>query len=161
MEDIFKEQETDGMLVHLGSINKTSLEVLADEITLSVDEGEKSGLEVLIQAKGLEELSKMIQSKVKDVAMSEAEDYGSGESRIRGVGFTIKNLPNKLDFSGDEVWCSISNKIEELKAQLKSREEDMKNAMKYGGLSTDGGYIPAAKVKEFGGQTIQITIPKK
>jgi hypothetical protein len=160
MTDIFKDANN-SLSVELVSINKTAIHSVAASIIQTVDDGEKSALDALIQAKGLEELSKMIVDGVKGWAMDEAEQFPKNESRRMGVGFAVKNLPNKYDYSHDERWCELKQSIEALTAQIKEREKSMVEAMKYGGITTETGYIPAAKIAAHGGLTIQVSIPKE
>lgn len=159
-EDIFKEHDN-SLSVELTNINKSSLSDIASSIIQTVDDGYKDALDVLIQAKGLEELSKMISDGVKQWAMNEAEGYPKADAKRLGVGFTLKGLPNKYDFSHDEKWCALNDKIKQLQAEIKEREKFMVEAIKYNGITTSTGeVIPPATIASHGGQTIQITIPK-
>jgi hypothetical protein len=157
--NIFEEKET-GLSINLDNITKEYIDKLSSSVAHSVMEGNDYAIHQYIKAKGVAEIASSIMDKIKDLAVFDAENYSDGE-KIYGCGFQIKSSPNTYDFSHDDQWKMINQKIESLKVILKDREKEMINAIGYSQLVDSAGeVIPPAKIKKQGSKTIAISIPK-
>lgn len=153
----FKEE---GVVFSLESMTKATISEIGNKIIKNVVEGNTDALQEFIKAKGLYELSEVIVSGIKELAIDEASKYSDGEA-VLGCKFQVRSLADSYDFSHDSEWAIISNEMELLKTKLKAREKKMLDAMGYSELVDDSGeVIPPAIVKKKGGKTIAITIPK-
>jgi len=160
MTDIFKEEEI-GLSINLNTITKEYIDKLSTSIANSVMEGNEYAIEQYIKAKGLAEVAASIMDKIKDMAINEAENY-SNQEKIYGCGVQVKSCANSYDFSHDDHWKMINQKIESLKVILKEREAEMIDAVGYSQLvNSSGEIIPAAVIKKQGVKTIAISIPKQ
>jgi hypothetical protein len=144
------------------NITKTSLSLIADSIFDDIENGYKDSLEVYIQAKGLEELAKQIQERVKEHATTEANNYGKQDSVRLGVPFFLKASPKRYSFNHDESWVMLNSELEKAKERLKEQESKMIEATKYSQLADEFGVVitPAIIVSE-GAEILQVSIPKK
>jgi len=159
MIDIFKE-ESNGMVLALDNLSKAYLQSIAENISNSVFDGNEYALPTYIKAKGLEEIAKAIQDRIKESAVDEAQAYRKDE-KVLGCEFLVKNTPTTYDFSHNDEWVYLNNEITRLKAQQKEIEKQMVLATTMAQMvNNDGVVIEPALVKKDGGQTIQINIPK-
>jgi hypothetical protein len=157
--NIFEEKET-GLSINFDTITKEYIDKLSSSVAHSVMEGNEYAIEQYVKAKGIAEMASSIMEKIKDLAVSEAENYSDGE-KVYGCGIQVKSSPNTYDFSHDDQWKMINQKIESLKVILKEREKEMINAIGYSQLvDSEGEVIPPAKIKKQGSKTIAISIPK-
>jgi hypothetical protein len=154
----FKEE---GVIFSLESMTKGSISEVANKIIKNIVEGHTDALQEFIKAKGISELSEVIISGIKELAIDEASKYSDGES-VLGCKFQVRSLADSYDFSHDDEWSVINNEIDSLKKKQKDRESKMIDAMKYAEVIDDqtGEVIPPAIVKKRGGKTIAISIPK-
>ena len=160
MKDIFLEEEN-GLSINLNRISKGELKSMADKIADVVKDGNANPLEEYIKAKALIEFSNNIVAMLKNDAYDQAYRYVSNGEKVLGCDVIAKNTPAQYDFSHNEEWVKITEKIEELKKAQKSIESEMINAIGYSQVvSPFGEVILPAKVKKESGSTIQITIPK-
>lgn len=157
--NIFEEKES-GLSIKLDNISKSYIDQLSSSIAHSVMEGNEYAIEQYIKAKGVAEIANSIMDKIKDLAISEADNYNP-DDKVYGCSIQVKSTPTTYDFSHDDQWKMINQKIEALKVILKEREAEMINAVGYSQLVTDSGeIIPAAKIKKQGTKTIAVSIPK-
>lgn len=147
----------------IGQFTKSELSSVAETFVNQVKEGYEEAIDVLIKAKALEEISKEIQSGIKEFAIEEASLFGKEGSKRMGVGVVVANGATKYSYDHDEEWCILNNQIEELKAKMKDREKKMQDALKYGGVlvTADGEEIHAAIVVSYGEEQVRVSIPKK
>lgn len=157
--DIFKE-ENNSVSIALDRLSKAYLSNLASAVVRKVDEGEESALEQYIKAKGVADLASEIMDKLKESAMDEAQDYGDTD-KVLGCQFQVRNNANSYDFSHDNTWRYLNDTLASVKEDMKIREKQMLDAMKYAELVDDNGeVITPAVLKKAGGTTIAIVIPK-
>jgi hypothetical protein len=159
MIDIFKE-ETNGLVLALDNLSKAHLHSIADNVAKSVYEGNEYALPTYIKAKGIEEIAKSIQERIKEMAIDDAQDYRKDE-KVLGCEFLVKSTPTTYDFTHNDEWVHLNNEINRLKNLQKDIEKQMILATTVSQLvNIDGVIIQPAMIKKEGGETIQINIPK-
>lgn len=159
MIDIFKE-ETNGLVLALDNLSKAHLHSIADDIAKSVYDGNEYALPTYIKAKGIEEIAKSIQERIKEMAIDDAQDYRKDE-KVLGCEFLVKSTPTAYDFTHNDEWVHLNNEINRLKNLQKDIEKQMILATTVSQLvSADGVIVQPAMIKKEGGETIQINIPK-
>lgn len=157
MIDIF---ENENFVLKQYELTKSGLANVALEAIQPVMDGKVDALETFIKAKGLLEIASSVMEGVKEEALSEASKY-SKEDKILGCGFLVKSVANTYDYSNNEEWSIINEKINKLKLEQKEIEKKMVIAMGYSEMvDKDGVIIVPAVIKKAGGDTIQINIPK-
>lgn len=157
MIDIF---ENENFVLKQYEISKSGLAKVASQVIEPVMEGKVDALETFIKAKGLLEIATNVMDGVKEEALNEASKY-SKEDKILGCGFLVKSVANTYDYSNNEEWVILNEKINELKVLQKEIEKKMVVAMGYSEMvDKDGIVIEPAVIKKAGGDTLQINIPK-
>jgi 3-phosphoglycerate kinase len=157
MIDIF---ENENFVLKQYELSKSGFAKVASQVIGPVIAGEVDALQTFIKAKGLLEIATVILDGVKEEALNEASKY-SKEDKVLGCGFLVKSVANTYDYSNNEEWSIINEKINELKAVQKEIEKKMVIAMGYSEMvDKDGVVIVPAVIKKAGGDTLQINIPK-
>lgn len=154
------EDNNKGLMLALDNMSKSAINDIAVRIVKNVSEGHTDALQEYIKAKGLQELSDVIVSGIKDLAIDEAYKYEEGAS-VLGCKFQVKSLADTYDFSNDDEWNLLNQELSRIKERMKQREKQMIEAMNYSEIvDKNGEIIPSAVLKKKGGKTIAITIPK-
>jgi hypothetical protein len=153
---------SNSLILNVNSFTKSELSSVSQQFVSQVKNGDVEAIDVLIKAKALEEISKEIQSGVKNYAIEEAQAYGKEGSKRMGVGIVVANGASKYSYDHDETWSELNKEMEILKAKIKEREKSMVEAIKYGGqlITADGEIIPAAVVVSYGEEQVRVSIPK-
>jgi chemotaxis protein CheY-P-specific phosphatase CheC len=153
-------EDNNGLVLSLDNMSKSAINEIANRIVTNVSDGHTNALQEYIKAKGLSELSDIIVSGIKDLAIDEASKYEDGAS-VLGCKFQVKSLSDSYDFSNDDEWNLLNQELTRIKDRMKQREKQMIEAMNYSEIvDKNGEIIPSAILKKRGGKTIAITIPK-
>jgi len=153
-------EDNNGLALSLDNMSKSAINEIANRIVTNVSDGHTNALQEYIKAKGLSELSDIIVSGIKDLAIDEASKYEDGAS-VLGCKFQVKSLSDSYDFSNDDEWNLLNQELTRIKDRMKQREKQMIEAMNYSEIvDNNGEIIPSAILKKRGGKTIAITIPK-
>ena len=157
----FPELEPKNLVLFKENITKQEIAEKAAYTVEAVNEGHVNAIEVYTQVRAVKEVTDAILKGIKDATLDEVERLNPMERSFRGIEMQLAQGRTKYDFSHDEKWCEISDKIEELKAQLKEREKLMVNALDYSGVADENGEViqPATVV---GGteKSLKIIIPR-
>jgi N-acetylglucosamine kinase-like BadF-type ATPase len=159
--DLFEKKNNSiaDVVLSLDSINKSSIENIAHQVSKAVMEGDEYAITAYIKAKALEEIASSIQEKIKSYAVEEAERVGG--SKVLGCDIVVKSTPNKYNYDSSSEWCEITAHIEKLTERKKEIEKQMVLAMNYAELvDNDGVIVIPAIIEKAGYQTIQVKIPK-
>lgn len=159
--DLFEKKNNSiaDVVLSLDSINKSSIENIAHQVSKAVMEGDEYAITAYIKAKALEEIASSIQEKIKSYAVEEAERVGG--SKVLGCDIVVKSTPNKYNYDSSSEWCELTAHIEKLTERKKEIEKQMVLAMNYAELvDNDGVIVIPAIIEKAGYQTIQVKIPK-
>jgi N-acetylglucosamine kinase-like BadF-type ATPase len=159
--DLFEKKNNSiaDVVLSLDSINKSSIENIAHQVSKAVMEGDEYAITAYIKAKALEEIASSIQEKIKSYAVEEAERVGG--SKVLGCDIVVKSTPNKYNYDSSSEWCELTAQIEKLTERKKEIEKQMVLAMNYAELvDNDGVIVIPAIIEKAGYQTIQVKIPK-
>lgn len=98
------------------------VEACIDEIT----SGERNPLEFEIILKNVEDTISKIRKddRVKSCILNEASKYAEKVFNYKGYEFSKVIKPN-FDFSNDQTWCDLNQKLKDREALLKSVKPDM------------------------------------
>jgi hypothetical protein len=159
--DLFEKKNNSiaDVVLSLDSINKSSIENIAHQVSKAVMEGDEYAITAYIKAKALEEIASSIQEKIKSYAVEEAERVGG--SKVLGCDIVVKSTPNKYNYDSSSEWCELTAQIDKLTERKKEIEKQMVLAMNYAELvDNDGIIVIPAIIEKAGYQTIQVKIPK-
>jgi hypothetical protein len=124
------------------------------QVIESVLNGYKNPLDIQVQIKCMEEITKGIYDDpdYKRTLVDEAEKYGRKPFEFHNANVQVKEAGTKYDFSNtnDAGWKALDNEMLELKAKLKAREDFLKK------LPTEGIDIIDSE-----GETYKIYPPSK
>jgi len=142
-------------------ITKQSIKDVAINVIKPLISGDIGNcLQTYIHAKVLSEYISEIVDRVKPLALDEANNYPKGDT-MNNVGFSVVTSAKRYTYDHDKVWSDLNDKLTEIKAKMKDREDLMKKAIDFGGAADDDGVeIPPAKLKSGGTESIKITIPR-
>ena len=106
---------------------KSDIASNAQAIAEMVGEGEIPALKAMAKLKAIEELAKMAQQQIAELALAEAQNYGQKSfTDFGGVKFEVKETGVKYDYSQDGEWQSYNDQLNEVKALMKGRETALK-----------------------------------
>ncbi len=126
----------------------------SENVIQRIKDGDLDPIKAMIAAKAMEEVVKAVLSYTRDTAIGKAEEY-KGQS-IYGATLQVRNTGATYDYEADQEYSLY-------KAQLKAREELLKEAIKSRSgkaLTEDGEVVKAPPIKSIGGQTIAISFKK-
>jgi hypothetical protein len=160
-EEVFEKQPENALSIVVLKATKENIEFIANNIIEDIRENDEDYLKAYIQAKGIEEVAKAIQEGIKKDAMDEADKFEK-DQKFEGCTVVVKGLADKYSFEGDEEWVRLTKQEAEIKKRKKEIETLMIQASKFSELTDkDGVVITPATLKERGGNTISVTLPKK
>lgn len=107
------------------SMSKSELSSFAEQFALSMDGLDAIGISATIAK--FQHLLGEIEKKVKDQALGDLQKYDGGKSNSHGVEFSIMESGIKYDYSANQVWNDLQDKIEHLRAQQKDIESFCKS----------------------------------
>lgn len=123
-------QEKNGMIAELldGSFifSKENCEKLCAKLVQPVLDGDVNPLAVLGLITSYDKALKTARELIMEEALKEADKYESKSFRFMGADFQVKETGVKYDFSGDKDWRDFNMILEEVKAEMKGREEILK-----------------------------------
>lgn len=113
--------------------SKSDLGNFQERIRLSVLDGSLSALEVMAKVKTAQKYIEAVIGdgdrnkgipEVKELARSEAEQYGDKVFHYRGLEVQLRELGSRNDYAGtqDPEWANLQEELVELKARIKTRE---------------------------------------
>ena len=119
-------------------------------------------LDAINEFKKLKADKKALDEREKILLPYVLEEINSNGGTVQKEGFmfTSYHSATRLDYSGNEDWRSLNDKIEALKKQMKPIEDKMKTAYNNGCSMVDndtGEVFEPAKYKSGGKETIRIT----
>ena len=87
--DLFEKKNNSiaDVVLSLDSINKSSIENIAHQVSKAVMEGDEYAITAYIKAKALEEIASSIQEKIKSYAVEEAEILREAEKSVLALKF--------------------------------------------------------------------------
>jgi hypothetical protein len=128
---------------------------------LIIDGGNVNPLEAYIRAKAMLEYCKGFILKMSEAATEEANKYDKKEGKkLLGVSFAIASTGKKYDFSKDSEWTNLQESLEQIKEEVKSREEFLKTLKKEMAEVDGGDVIYPAQLISAGKDTLKITFDK-
>ena len=117
-------------IVALFQTNKEERKTFVEQVVNSVYEGEVKAIDTHLQIKAMEEIIEAVKSdqRYKDRVLSEAQNSGS-KFEYQNAKFDIREVGTKYDFSkcNDAKHVELTAKLNELKEQVKQRENYLKN----------------------------------
>jgi hypothetical protein len=143
-------------IIKFNDFKETSLISMAESICKEVEDGNNNALNVMIQAKALDFMSKEIIKKVKDLALGEAGNYSKDDSVFNGAKFSIGNTGDTLDYKSDEEYAELENKLKARKDKLKKAFDMNKTGDVYVDGET-GETIPVVRIKKHSEQILKIS----
>lgn len=131
---------------------QTQIDVFSDQLISSVKQGEVNPLEVLIQLRAFEKVTKRVLEEIKDELLTASAKYP--ETRIELYGSVIEKaeLGTKYDYSvcNDPIFEKLEAGLTAANEMLKARQEFLK-ALKE----------PITIVDEESGEVVRILPPSK
>lgn len=121
-------------------------------ILFSEIDGKTDPLKAYIRLKAYLEVLTLLQNKLKDSAISEAEKFHKNERKILGVKFDVTAGATRYDYSEDETWTDLKNKLKERQELLKGLKTEM--------ADTKTGEIIKPAIPIHSGEIIKITFEK-
>ena len=112
-------------IIKLYDFKETTLIKMADDICNEVAEGNTSALNMIVQAKAMDFISKEIIKIVKDTALYEAEGYSKADSILNGAKFSIGSTGDTLNYKDDFEYSDLEGQLKFRKDQLKKASMDI------------------------------------
>lgn len=104
---------------------KFGLELIADNITDQVREGNLDPLIVAVKMNALEQLSKIIRDRLQEEVFNELSKYPKGKAEILGADVSTMDTV-KYDYSHLPEWAELDQQIAELTEKRKAIEDFQK-----------------------------------
>jgi hypothetical protein len=136
-------------------LTKSLKQARAQHIVQSVNNGRVNPLDAYMQSKFIIECLEEANQLIKEEAMQEAARYPKGDRVRLGVAFDLREGQERIDYDADPEYARI-------KAELKAREELLKQATKGKGETLDpgSGEVIAKLPIKGTAPAIAITFPK-
>lgn len=143
MAKAVKEDNIDTLVIKNLTPSKSTIDTLSSKVAAMVQDGKVDPLKAYTRLKAIQEMAKQSQEKIKLDVLLELEKY-KGKAEIEGSTISTKESGVSYDYSMNEAWRTLKQKIDDLDKQKKEIEEIMKK-------------IPAGKVivDEITGETWQ------
>jgi hypothetical protein len=101
---------------------KFGIELMADAIKEQVDEGLLDPLEIAIKFNSLEQLVKLVKSRITENVLAELMKHPKGKAEV--LGAVVSNMESiKYDFSDLPGWSELEEQILALRWQQKEIED--------------------------------------
>ena len=143
-------------LVKITSYKESELKKISSAIVEEVTTGNKNPLDVYIQAKALQKISKDVIDKIKDQARNEADEYSKIDSTYNGAKFSVGNSGDTLNYESDMEYLKLKEKLEDRKDTLKTAYKlSLKDKKSIDELT--GEIIPVVPVKKHSEQIIKVS----
>lgn len=145
-------------IIKLNNFSEAALAALADNICTDIESGNGKALNAYIQAKALDELSKKIIDRIKNLAINEAENYSKSESTLNGASFTLSSSPVNLDFEADNEYRQLNEALKKRRAELTdAHKANIKGQII---VNENGEAIPVVPVKKESETIIKISFKR-
>jgi|DEB0MinimDraft_6_1074348.scaffolds.fasta_scaffold29813_2 hypothetical protein len=128
----------------LPEVKEVTKQGIADDLAkfeTALNEGQTSGIDLVIFAKYLEELAKGISQIANESAVDEFEKYSEKELTVRGVKLEKRETGVRYDFSGTPKWHEIREQESVFADARKALEKQIKTFTKPGILTVDDEVI--------------------
>lgn len=109
-------------------LSKTNARAAAEQVINRVTEGEQYALETLAKLTFLSEIIDTAMKAIRPMAVDEAEQYGKQPISVGGVGFQVKEVGVKYDYSHDDEWNELKKQADAAALMLKQCEERLRLA---------------------------------
>ncbi len=142
---------------------KTIAEAVKKTADSILEDGKENPLTSYVKIKAMELYLKDLIKLLQPAALEEASGYAKGEQSILGVDFAIASSGKEYDFSKDIAWNDLNESIEQIKEQIKERQEILKS-ISVGKVLVDedsGEVTKAAVIVSEGTDQLKITFRKK
>lgn len=115
--------------VRLLPFSKQQVEVFANQIKDSLDNGEIEPLELAVYFKSIEKTIESVKETLNELALNDADKYGKGKFQFKGAEIQVKELGTKYDFTqtGDVEWERLTSEKQGIETRLKEREMMLKS----------------------------------
>ena len=149
--------EANSMLAQFKDMDKHQIESFVSSILENVDEGHYSAVATLIEAKKMNEASKLIMKGVHDYVKAELDNY-SKEYFVTGAKMTKSEVGTSYDFTGCSAWVDLASEEEAAKTKRTDLEKILK-ALKGEVADTETGetLVPPIKTSD---SYVKITLTK-
>lgn len=157
----FPEATSTNIVLFEENITKSEIASKAESTIEAVNEGHVPALETYLQVRAVKEVCDTVIKGIKDTVVDEVDNLNEREREVRGVRFELTKGSIKYDFSHDDVWNDLQERLAEIKDQIKSREKLMINAIDYAEVYDDEGTkVEPATVAGGTAQVLKTVIPK-
>ena len=114
------------------NITKAEIKSQAAIIKQSILDGYIDPVETLVIAKKMQEFGKTVEGEIKGIANEKAQIGKNETLSIFNANVIRKMVKTEYDFGncGDPFWNRVNSEIENLKKQLKAREDFLKTIQK-------------------------------
>lgn len=107
---------------------KSNIDSLANELTEGVASGFVNPLEFLVKIEFLSKVIEQAKKQVKELALQNLTQ----PQEVFGVKVEVAETGVKYDYSKNEIWQELKEKMQPLEDELKKVEEQIKMATKIG-----------------------------
>jgi len=157
----FPEVETTKLVLFKENITKTEIQDKAATTIAAVNDGEVNSIEVYTQVRAVKEVADAVLKGIKETVVDDVERLHPKEREFRGIRLDLASGKLKYDFSHDEEWSNLQERLHEIKDQIKTREKHMVDAIEYEEVvDKNGEIVPAAKVVGGTESSVRVIIPK-
>ena len=160
----FPEIIGEGVTLFKEAVTKAKIKEFSKAAVAKINYGHGYPLDKYVAAKiGIEYFS-ILAKTLAPSAMEEAAKYDKDvEAKMYGCAFNISSVAQKFTYNHDDVWLSLKHRADEIKEEIKAREDLMKKARDFSGVvDEDGVEIPPAElVGGTSSSSLRVTIPTK
>lgn len=136
---------------------KTNVEVVSRELTQGIIDGEVDAIEFSVRANFAIEVLKASMDIAKEHAL---KGNISKDTTMLGAKVEVAESGVKYDYSSNNIWQQIEDKLKPLLEQKKAIEDKIKLATKIGNDILDGDEIIASPVNKTSTTILKITLGK-
>lgn len=83
-----------------------------------------NALETLVKLKVIEDCTGALKAEILDAALKEAKAMDD-KVAIQGISYYINTSAKKYDYSKDEGWVKLNDKLNKIKEQMKKKEKSL------------------------------------
>lgn len=136
---------------------KTNVDIVSRELTQGIIDGEVDAIEFSVRCKFAIETLKKSLDIAEEVALKKGVSKGT---TMLGASLEESESGIKYDYSSNNIWQQIEEKLKPLLEQKKAIEDKIKMATKIGNDILDGDEIIASPVKKTSTTILKITLGK-
>ena len=136
---------------------KTNVDIVSRELTQGIIDGEVDAIEFSVRANFAIETLKKSLDIAEEVALKKGVSKGT---TMLGASLEESESGIKYDYSSNNIWQQIEEKLKPLLEQKKAIEDKIKMATKIGNDILDGDEIIASPVKKTSTTILKITLGK-